>query len=167
MEKPNIHEEVDPRRDIIETEVNIYRSLEFSLILKDRSYENYINPSMVKWLSILCMLKSDPYPTMEGHWVTESVKVAFTHSKYLEEIWCDIIPMSCDNLCLEYNWFNKHKIPISENGTSMSWIKVGIISFQLCLRLTFLISHKSVIPMCKYLPYLWNLVENSIKNGSS
>ncbi|MCD7465955.1 hypothetical protein HAX54_002234 [Datura stramonium] len=58
---PMFQGKVDPKKQFLETKVNVCGSSGFSLILDDWCYANYITPRTVKCLEIPCVLKRHPY----------------------------------------------------------------------------------------------------------
>ncbi|KAH0672853.1 hypothetical protein KY290_025091 [Solanum tuberosum] len=93
---------VDPRRQVLKIQVDIYGALGFDIVLDDWCNRNYITPSTVAYLRLPQISRHYPY-TMEGCKVTEDVKVSFTRGEYYEEGWCDVIPMYFCHLCLGAN----------------------------------------------------------------
>uniref|UniRef100_M1D876 Uncharacterized protein n=1 Tax=Solanum tuberosum TaxID=4113 RepID=M1D876_SOLTU len=106
---------VDPRRPVLKTKVGICGALGFDLVIDDGYNLNYITLEVVSYLGLPRLHMSYPY-TMEGCKVTKGVKVSFTHSKYYEEVLCDIMPMVYCHLSLGANWFAEHSVPNEQNG---------------------------------------------------
>ncbi|KAH0693243.1 hypothetical protein KY285_020340 [Solanum tuberosum] len=75
---------VDPRRQVLRTNVDICGALGLDLVLDDGYNQNYITPSVVAYLGLPRLPRHYSY-TMEGCKVSEGVKVSFTRGEYYEK----------------------------------------------------------------------------------